>query len=240
MPNLFLLRWSVFGLIIMGLTSMVRAADIDLKMTTADGSTKVSFQDSGSAEVASVNSVGGIATSSHVVTGGYVDLPEMATPSNPAADRLRVFAKDFGGTTYLAYVDASGNERLIRPEAHITLAGDGMAGTNMGTTFKDVQFNLNASKLSSSVLDFTGYREARVVFAVDNNEADSIECRAYNVTDAAQVVTAVSDTTGNPQVVTGTWTAISLTGDKTVRAECREGTGATADPDIGAVILQLR
>ena len=33
---------------------------------------------------------------------------------------------------------------------------------------------------------------------------------------------------------------ISLTGDKTVRAECREGTGATADPDIGTIVLQLR
>jgi hypothetical protein len=222
------------------LTGHAFASDIDLKMTTATGGTKVSFQDSTATEVASVNSKGTITTSSNVVTGGYVDMPELTTIANPPADVMRLYAKDVGGTTYMAYRDSTGAERLIRPAAFVAFNDAETSGTNMGTTFKDVHYALDASKLASTVVDFTGYREARIVFAVDNSEADTIECRIYNVTDAAQVVTAVSDGSGNPVVVTGTWTSISLTGDKTVRAECREGSGATADPDIGSIVLQLR
>jgi hypothetical protein len=215
------------------------AADIDLKMTTTTGGTKVSFQDSTGAEVASVNSRGTLTVSSNVVSGGYVDAPELGTVANPAANMMRIYAKDIGGITYMAYRDNVGNERLIRPAAFITLSDTETAATNLGA-FKDPHWTLDAAKLSATVVDFTGYTEARVVFSVDNNTTDSIECRAYNFTDGAQIATAVSDTSGNPVVVAGSWTAISLTGDKTVRAECRETSGTTDDPDIGNVTLQLR
>lgn len=228
-----------FSLLI-SLAVLVQAADVDIKLTSTDGSTKMAVQNSAAAEVASIDSVGKLTVSSHVVTSGYVEMPELAATANPSADKARLYAKDVGGTTYLAYKDSAGSERLMKPQAFITLSGFETAGTNIGVVFKDVHFGLDASKLATTIADFTGYTQARFVFQVDNNEGDTIECQAYNVTDAAAIAGAISDNTGNAQTVSSAWTNIALTGDKTIRAECREGVGATADPDIGIVMLQLR
>lgn len=223
-----LLIWPCFG------------ADVSMKMTTTGGASKVDFQDSSSVEVGSIDSSGKLTVSSHVVTGGYISVPELSTPGTAQANRARIFAKNINGVTYLGYVDSSGTERIIKPQLNIPVADAETAATNLGTTYKDVHWALTASALSRTSVDFDGYTEARIIFPLKNNEADTIECRVYNETDGADIVSAISDGTATAQLVIGSWTPISLSGEKVVQAQCREGTGATADPDIGSVRLQLR
>jgi hypothetical protein len=220
--------------------SWVWAGDVIMKMTSDDGSTNVEFQNASAAQVGSIDSTGELVVSSNVKSGGYVSIPQVTNPGTATSGRVRVYAKDIGGETYLAYIDSTGRERIIRAMRDYVVGDSELVAANMGTTYKDVHYGVTASALSRVVVNFDGYTEARVVFAVDNNEADSIQCRIYNETTAAEITSATSDTTGNAQIVTGTWGAISLTGDNTVSAQCREGTGATADPDIGVVHLQVR
>ncbi len=216
------------------------ASDVIMKMTTTDGTSQVDFKNSADAEVASIDSTGRLEVSSHVRTGGYISIPEVSDPGVASAGRARLFAKEVNGSTYLAYIDSAGDTRIIRPRTNITVSDVETAAANMGTTYRDVHWTLSAAALSRTVVDFGGYTEARIVFPVDNNEADTIQCRIYNETDAAEIVSAISDGTANPQLVVGSWTAINLVGDKIIQAQCREGTGATADPDIGAISIQIR
>jgi hypothetical protein len=223
-----LFAWPIFG------------ADVSMKMTTTGGASKVDFQDSTSAEVGSIDSSGKLTVSSHVVTGGYISIPEISSPGTALSSRARLFAKNISGETYLSYVDSSGTERILKPQLNIPIADAETAATNLGTTYKDVHWALDTSKLSRTSVDFGGYSEARVVFPLKNNEADTIQCRIYNETDAAEVASAISDGTASAQLVIGSWTSVSLTGEKIIQAQCREGTGATADPDIGSVRIQIR
>ena len=156
------------------------------------------------------------------------------------ANRARLYAKDVNGTTYLAYVDSAGDERILKPQLNIPVADAETVAANLGTTYRDVHWATPTSGLSRTIIDFAGYTEARIVFPVDNNEADTIQCRIYNETDATEIVAGISDSTGNAQLVVSAWTPISISGEKTVQAQCREGTGATADPDIGSVRIQIR
>jgi hypothetical protein len=211
-----------------------------MKMISQDGFTSVEFQNQAAQQVGYIDSSGKLEVSSNVKTGGYISVPQMNSPGAASANRARLFAKAINGETYLVYIDDGGRERVIRSRRDIVLADSELVATNLGTTFKDYHYGVSASLLSRNQINFDGYTEARVVFAVDNNEADTIECRAYNETDASQIATAISDSTGNAQLVTGSWTAINITGDKSVQAQCREGTGATADPDLGILYLQLR
>lgn len=220
--------------------SISTAGDVTLQMTTNDGSTNVEFQNSASGQVGTIDSTGKLTVSSHVKTGGYVSIPEMSNPGAASSGRVRLYAKDIGGTTYLAYIDDGGTERVIRPMRDYAVGGPELVATNLGTTYKDVNYGVTASALSRVTINFDGYEEARIVFAVDNNEADSITCRIYNVTTGAEITNASSDTSGNAQIVVGSWGNISLAGDDTIQAQCREGTGATSDPDIGIVHLQIR
>lgn len=214
--------------------------DVSMKMTTTRGGSKVDFQDSDSVEVGSIDSSGKLVVSSHVVTGGYISIPELSAPGTALTNRVRLFARNVNGTTYLAYIDSAGTGRILKPQLNIPVADAETAASNLGTTYKDVHWAVTASALSRTVVDFDGYSEARIIFPVDNNEADTIECQIYNETDAVEVLSAISDASGNPQVVVGSWTPISITGEKIIQARCREGTGATADPDIGSVRIQIR
>jgi hypothetical protein len=222
------------------LAPCAEASDIIMKMTTTDGSTTVDFKNASDTSVGSVDSAGQLVVSSHVRTGGFLSLPELSAAGSASTDRARLYAKDVGGETFLAYIDSTGRERIIRSFRDIVVADSELVATNMGTTYKDVHYGVTASALSRVVVNFSGFTEARIMFAVDNNEADTIQCRIYNETTAAELTSATSDSSGTAQVVTGSWVSISLTGDNTIRADCREGTGATADPDIGVVHLQIR
>jgi hypothetical protein len=214
--------------------------DVIMKMTTNDGSTNVEFQNASATQVGSIDSTGELIVSSNVKSGGFVSIPEVANPGAASAGRVRVYVKNVGGETYLAYIDSTGRERIIRATRDYVVGDSELVAANLGTTYKDVHFGVTASALSRVVVNFDGYTEARIVFAVDNNEADTIQCRIYNETTAAEITSAISDASGNAQVVSGTWVPISLAGDDTVSAQCREGTGATSDPDIGVVHLQIR
>lgn len=216
------------------------AADIEMQMTTTDGGSKVSFRDSTNSEVAAVTSAGRLEVSSNVAAGGYVSIPSMDSPGAALPGRARLFAKDVNGDTLMAYIDENGQQRLLRPSMDVILSEGERAATNIGNTFRDVHWTLDAAQLSRVQLDMEGFAEARLVFTVDHNEADTIECQAYNETDAATLVSAISDASGNPQVVVGTWTPINLSGEKVIWAQCREGAGTAGDPDIGPVRLQLR
>lgn len=44
---------------------------------------------------------------------GYLEIDEMADPANPAADHLRIYANDVGGTTKLMYRDSAGTETEV-------------------------------------------------------------------------------------------------------------------------------
>jgi hypothetical protein len=231
---LFLLNVSLF------VSSRVWASDVIMKMTSDDGSTAVEFQNASNTQVGAIDSTGELVVSSNVKAGGYVSVPQVSNPGAASSGRVRMYAKDVGGETYLAYIDSTGRERIVRAMRDYVVGDSDLTGTNMGTTYKDVHYGVSASALSRVMVNFDGYTEVRIIFAVDNNEADSIQCRLYNETTAAEITSAISDTTGNAQLVTGSWTSISLTGDNVVSAQCREGTGATADPDIGVVHLQIR
>lgn len=44
---------------------------------------------------------------------GYLEIDEMADPANPAADHLRIYANDVGGTTKLMFRDSAGTETEV-------------------------------------------------------------------------------------------------------------------------------
>jgi hypothetical protein len=230
----------VFSLLGFALNSGLWASDVIMKMTSDDGSTNVEFQNASATQVGSIDSTGKLEISSHVKTGGYLSIPELTSPGSPSVDRVRLFAKDVGGETYLAYIDSTGRERIIRALRDYVVADSELVATNLGVNYKDVHYSVAGSSLSRVVINFDGYTEARIVFAVDNNEADTIQCRIYNETTATEITSATSNGTGAAELVVGSWTAINLEGDDVILALCREGTGATADPDIGPVHLQVR
>ena len=47
------------------------------------------------------------------MANGYLDFSEITTPSNPTADKLRVYARDEGGVSKFFYRDSAGNETEI-------------------------------------------------------------------------------------------------------------------------------
>jgi len=64
--------------------------------------------------------------------GAFILTPEISTPSNPAANYLKVYAKDSSGITKLAILDSAGTE---------TLLGAGGGGGSPGGSDTFVQFN---------------------------------------------------------------------------------------------------
>lgn len=55
---------------------------------------------------------------------GMAELDEMAAPSNPAANKLRVYAKDVGGVTKLHTLDSAGTETAMGTGGREVLAAD--------------------------------------------------------------------------------------------------------------------
>lgn len=49
----------------------------------------------------------------NALLSGYMNLPEIASPSNPVANNIRLFAKDLAGVTRLYTLDNAGTESLI-------------------------------------------------------------------------------------------------------------------------------
>jgi len=63
-------RWLLIGFISLGVLSHCFAADMSVQLTTSDGSTKFSIQNSGASEVASVDSQGNATFAKVTQTGG--------------------------------------------------------------------------------------------------------------------------------------------------------------------------
>ena len=71
------------------------------------------------ADAAAGRSALGALGSANPVVSGYLELSEIATPTAPAADTLRLYAVDHGTDTRLAYRNSSGGERILTNEAGI-------------------------------------------------------------------------------------------------------------------------
>jgi hypothetical protein len=64
----------------------------------------------------------------------YADFTEIASPANPAANLMRVFAKDVAGATHLFSRDSAGTEK----DMTLGAAGGDMVSTNNGSDFADI------------------------------------------------------------------------------------------------------
>ena len=51
-----------------------------------------------------------------VNAGGYLELSEIASPGNPAANKVRVYARDTGGVTELVGRRSDGSIAVLAPE----------------------------------------------------------------------------------------------------------------------------
>lgn len=65
------------------------------------------------ASAIAVDDSGNVSGVKNVAMTGYLDVTEMATPSNPAANVARLYAYDDGGTTKIAFRDSAGTESVI-------------------------------------------------------------------------------------------------------------------------------
>lgn len=57
----------------------------------------------------------GVGDSIRLSPSGYLDLLEIAAPSNPAANTMRFFVKDVSGVSRPSFLDSAGVETLLRP-----------------------------------------------------------------------------------------------------------------------------
>ena len=70
---------------------------------------------------------------------GFVDLDEIATPANPAANIARIYAFDDGGTTKLAFRDSAGAETVVGAGGGSSIILDlGDDGSNESTAIGEI------------------------------------------------------------------------------------------------------
>jgi hypothetical protein len=112
---------------------------------------------------------------------GYLDLGEIASPANPAADTARVFAKDVSGVTRLYLRDSAGTETefIGRSEVGLILLTSGTVTTN-------------AASLDIVLTAYTGYRA--LVFELDS---------FVPATDAVGLLMRLSTDAGSSYASTG-------------------------------------
>ena len=108
-----------------------------------------------------------------------------------------------------------------------------VAGTNLNTTYKT--YGLQVSVTMDS------FTKARINLSAKNagGQSGAIQCRIYNVTDAAAVVgptTTITSTTCTQRTTQAT--GLALTGQKVLRCECLSSV-ATDDPIFGPCTLEL-
>ena len=110
---------------------------------------------------------------------GFMELTELgATPSNPAADKVRLYAFDAAGVTRLGYVDSAGNT---------TVLATGGGGATPGGAATNVQYN-----------DGAGGFAAEAAFSYDNT-TDTLSVPKVDVDEAiADTATLVGLTATAP------------------------------------------
>lgn len=95
--------------------------------------------------------------------GGYLDFAEIATPSNPAANRLRLYPVDDAGITKMAILDSDGLE---------TILGEGGGGGGGGIPFATEIFGLTLSNNATDATNDIDFAAGRCVS--DDGTADII------------------------------------------------------------------
>jgi len=106
-----------------------------IQLTKADGTTPVLTTDTTNTRIG----IGKTPTEPLDVAGnikgsGYLELSEIATPTAPVADTLRLYARDAAGTTKLSYIDNVGTIKTLGPElSNLDIIYNGGGFTAPGT-----------------------------------------------------------------------------------------------------------
>lgn len=149
----------------------------------------------------------------NITVSGFTDLVEGAVPSNPAADIGRLYAKDVGGLTQLAYRDSAGREYVLdvigKSELVAIIEDQKTSGTSPQSLtggadnvreLNTLVYNRN-SLVSLSSNQFTlpaGTWEIEWTAPLHQASASGQhQSRLYNVTDAAEVARASAGGYGN-------------------------------------------
>jgi hypothetical protein len=78
----------------------------DNAVVRADGTSGKKVQEAG----VTIDDSDNVAGVGNFTLGGYIDISEAATPADPAANTMRIYCADNGGTTELHFVDSAGND----------------------------------------------------------------------------------------------------------------------------------
>ena len=121
---------------------------------------------------------GNVGVGGNLDLGGYIDIPEISTPANPAADNARIYSKDDGGTTKLYFRDSAGTEtelgaaggldnEIIQGDTSIVITDTGVGGAvvtkvdnvqkmNISTTQINLDDDVVLGLLSTDSITFNG------------------------------------------------------------------------------------
>jgi hypothetical protein len=126
------------------------------------------------------------------IGASYLQAAEIATPSSPAANALRIYAKDDSGTTKLATLDSAGTETLLGSGGGgggIT-AGTAQATTS-GTTFDFASIPAGVSRITILFdgVSLSGTND----FLVQIGDSGGLETSGY--VSASGIITGTNTTT---------------------------------------------
>ena len=85
------------------------SSSVDNALMRADGTSgrKVQQSQSGAVTLDDSDNIAGV---NNLTMGGYIDVDEISTPSNPSANVIRIYAVDNASTSELHFVDSAGND----------------------------------------------------------------------------------------------------------------------------------
>lgn len=143
-----------------------------------------------------------------IATAGYVDLTEIAAPASPSANIARLYSKDSGGITLLAFKDAAGTENLIDAAGTlIAIIEDQKTSGTGGGTFNsgaDRTRDLNTLVYNRNTLISLGSNQFtipagdwEIEWVAPAYQINTHQSFLYNVTDATEVARGSSSQVGN-------------------------------------------
>lgn len=132
-----------------------------------DGATGAALQNSG-VIVDDNGDMSGVRNSAQT---GYFDLAEIASPTNPAANVLRLHSRDIAGTTHLFAKDSGGRNRMLTSDV-FNVIEYGATGDGTTNDTAAIQAAIDAAEVNGGVVFFPrgSYKVTKITVAAANVE----------------------------------------------------------------------
>ena len=172
------------------------SSSTDNSLMRADGTSgrKVQESQSGAVTLDDSNNIAGV---NNLTMDGYIDVAEISTPANPAADTIRIYAVDNASASELHFVDSAGNDVNLSNLSG-TVTSIAYSAPAAGLTISGGTITSSGTWTFALADDLAGLEAITGNGIVARTAADTYATRVLTGPAAGITVTDGSGVSGNP------------------------------------------